>query len=106
MENCVIVSTIINSYFIGTNLKNIYCDEFIERASYKISAVSIAFSPDGKYLASGNWDSSVKMWSVESQKVVATLQGHGGYVESIAFSPDGKYLASGGKDMTIKLWNI
>jgi WD40 repeat protein len=57
-------------------------------------------------LASGSADKTVKLWSVESQKVVTTLQGHSSWVYSIAFSPDGKYLASGSQDETVKLWSI
>jgi WD40 repeat protein len=66
----------------------------------------VAFSPDGKYLASGSRDNTVKLWSVESQKEVTTLLGHSDYVNSVAFSPDGKYLASGSRDETVKLWSI
>jgi WD40 repeat protein len=72
--------------------------------SYCVS--SIAFSPDGKYLASGSRDNLVKLWSVESQREVTTLQGHSYCISSVAFSPDGKYLASGSQDSTIKLWNM
>ncbi len=43
--------------------------------------MSVAFSPDGKYLASGSEDNRIKLWSVESQKEVATLEGHMGGVE-------------------------
>jgi WD40 repeat protein len=57
-------------------------------------------------LASGSGDKTVKLWSVESQKEVTTLQGHSSSVNSVAFSPDGKYLASGSADNTVKLWSI
>ncbi len=59
-----------------------------------------------KYLASGSYDRTVKLWSVESQKEVSTLRGHVDYVWSVAFSPDGKYLASGSNNNTVKLWSV
>jgi WD40 repeat protein len=57
-------------------------------------------------LTSGSQDNTVKLWSLESQKEVTTLQGHSETVRSIAFSPDGKHLASGSEDNKIKLWNV
>jgi WD40 repeat protein len=57
-------------------------------------------------LASGSSDKTVKLWSVESQKEVTTLQGHDNTVNSVAFSPDGKYFASGSWDNTVKLWSL
>ncbi len=57
-------------------------------------------------MASGSWDKVVKLWSVESQKEVATLQGHSESILSVSFSPDGKYLASGSLDNTVKLWSV
>jgi WD40 repeat protein len=57
-------------------------------------------------LASGSEDNTVKLWSVESHKNLATLQGHIHHVLSVAFSPDGKYLASGSWDKTVKLWSM
>ncbi|MBI4850825.1 MAG: AAA-like domain-containing protein [Acidobacteria bacterium] len=67
---------------------------------------SIAFSPDGKFLASGSSDKTIKLWDITSSKVLAVFQGHTSGVISIAFSPDGKFLASGSSDKTIKLWDI
>ena len=63
---------------------------------------SVAFSPDGKMLATGEgewWEPVVRLWDVESQKQIGLLQGHTRQVHSIAFSPDGKLLASAGVEV-------
>ena len=72
------------------------------------SAHSVAFSPDGKLLASGSgeYSYSIKLWSVPDGALVKALTGVSLGVNSVAFSPDGKVLASGGGDGSIKLWSI
>ena len=66
---------------------------------------SVAFSPDGKTLASGGMDSNIRLWNIGSGKLKKTLSGHFGFIKCLTFSPDGKTLASGSDDKAILLWN-
>ena len=65
----------------------------------------VTFSPDGKRLASGCQDRTVKLWDVETGDEVLTLRGHSAGVHSLCFNPNGDLLASGSKDGEIKLWS-
>src|SRR5437764_450547 len=67
---------------------------------------TLAFSPDGKTLASGSADKSVKLWNPQEGKEIKTLTGHKESVYTVAFSPNGELLASGSNDTTIKLWDV
>jgi WD40 repeat protein len=67
---------------------------------------SVAFSPDGKILATGNSDGTVRLWNMATHRQITTLTGHAGEVLSVAFSPDGKTLATGNSDGTVRLWNL
>ena len=66
---------------------------------------SVAFSPNGKTLASGGMDSNIRLWNIGSGKLKKTLSGHFGFIKCLAFSPDGQTLASGSDDKAILLWN-
>ncbi len=67
---------------------------------------SIAFSPDGKTIASGSLDSTIRLWDVATSKHLHTLIGHTSDIQSVSFSPDGQTLASGSSDKTIRLWDV
>jgi WD40 repeat protein len=65
---------------------------------------SVAFSPDGRLLASASDDKTVWLWDPATGQHRRTLTGHAGPVRSVAFSPDGRLLASAGDDGTVRLW--
>ena len=66
---------------------------------------SVAFCPDGKRIASGSGDNTLKVWDVDTGQETLTLKGHTSSVLSVAFSPDGKRIASGSGDGTLKVWD-
>ena len=73
----------------------------------KTEVNSLAFSPDGEFLASAGGDGAVKVWNSRTGKVIRTLErAHADSVFSVAFHPDGKHLASVGADRQVKVWDL
>jgi WD40 repeat protein/tRNA A-37 threonylcarbamoyl transferase component Bud32 len=66
--------------------------------------LSLAFSADGRRIASGGIEKEVKLWDAETGQELLTLEGHEHSITSVAFSPDDKYLASGDDQGTMRVW--
>ncbi|MEH2336799.1 serine/threonine-protein kinase [Nostoc sp.] len=83
------------------------CLHTLTEHSGRLSSVNaLAISPDSNTLASASDHKIVKLWDLNTQKVLASLSGHSQAVKSVTFSPDGKILATASDDKTIKLWQI
>jgi WD40 repeat protein len=66
----------------------------------------LAFSADGKILASGGYDNRIRLWDPDTGREVRILEGHTSYVNCIGISADGKWLASGSQDKDLRLWDV
>ena len=67
----------------------------------------LAFSPDGKIVATASWDRTIKLWNAMDGKLIRTLNGkHDSFILGLSFSPDGKMLVSSGQDKTVRLWSV
>jgi WD40 repeat protein len=74
-------------------------------SGHEEKVLSVSFSPDGKYLATGSCDDTARLWDLSGRQI-AKFNGHRGWVHTVSFSPDGKYLVTGSSDCTARLWDL
>ena len=75
-------------------------------SGHRSPVLGVAFSPDGKLIATASGDKTVKIWGLNSKNALQTFKGHTDHVTSVAFSPDGKRVVSGSRDQTIRVWDL
>lgn len=102
--------TIRQAYLKGIKLHNTdFSNSFFTHPSFtQLFGViyTLAFSPNGDILATGDGNGFIQIWNIKNQQQLAMLKGHSRGVRSVVFSPDGQFLASGGEDSIVKLWDI
>jgi len=81
-------------------------DHLVELSTGGHMVSRVAMSPDGRWLAAGLADRTIRLWSTDTGQVVDVLRGHSDFVLDVAFSPDGRQLASASYDKTIRLWDL
>ncbi|MFN6158057.1 MAG: eIF2A-related protein [Dolichospermum sp.] len=94
------LASLSNVNLTGANLT----DTFFAKALG--SVYSLAYSPDGKYLVTGDSNGRVQIWNALTGREILTFVGHSNCVNSVAWSGDSLTLASGSLDNTVKLWNV
>ncbi len=80
--------------------------ELILQTGHSQKVEAIVFSPDNRWVATGSFDNTIKIWEMETGRELRSLTGHAGAIRALACSPDGKLLISGGNDSTVRIWEV
>jgi WD40 repeat protein len=77
----------------------------MELAGHSSFVWAIAYSPEGTRIATGSWDTTIKLWDAANGREMMTLRGHERHIHDLVFSPSGAYLVSCSEDHTVRVWN-
>ena len=73
---------------------------------HTLPVMSVAFSPNGRWLLSGSLDKTIRLWEVATRRPIHTFEQRTHLVRGLAFTPDGRHAASVGDDRTVRLWAL
>ena len=102
----VIIAVLLGSLLgAGTQAQDQYKTELVLQIGHSDAVLSVAFSPDGTRVLSGELDGTLKLWDAATGQLLRSFKGHKDLLLSVAFSPDGTSFLSGSGDSTLKLWD-
>lgn len=104
LKNSFIVLAFLVS--VNSGFSQEYPLETVIQRGHRAAVRTVAYSPDGKFIATGSRDNSIKLWEVSTSREIRTFLGHINPVNIVAFDPSGQWLASGSSDNSIIIWEV
>ena len=86
--------------------RTVTCNTIMELSGHSNIVRSVAFSPNGKYLASASRDCTIRLYKGETGQFITTLAGHQDWINCISFAPDSRHLVSSAWDYNLKVWDV